>query len=89
MWAIWWVWIVAGVALGGLEVILSGYIFLGFALGAVLIGGLLAIGLLGGNLAGLMLVFALASLAGWFILRRLFGPAGGTVKIWHRDINDN
>lgn len=89
MWAIWWVWIVAGVALGVLEVIIPGYIFLGFALGAVLIGALLAIGLLGGNLAWLMLVFALASLAGWFILRRLFGPVGSTVKIWHRDINDN
>ena len=31
----WWVWIVLGFALGVLEVIVPGYIFLGFAVGAV------------------------------------------------------
>jgi membrane protein implicated in regulation of membrane protease activity len=88
-WALWWVWMVAGLALASLELILPGYIFLGFALGALITGALLLIGVLGANLALLFAVFALASVLGWFILRRLFGPAGSTVKIWHRDINDN
>ena len=35
LWQVWWVWIVAGFALGVLEVIAPGYIFLGFAIGAV------------------------------------------------------
>lgn len=89
MWAVWWVWIVAGFALGILEVIVPGYIFLGFAVGAVITGALLGIGVLGGSLSVLLLVFALASLLGWYILRRAFGPAGSTVKTWDRDINDN
>ena len=36
MWNVWWVWIVAGFALGVLEILAPGYIFLGFAMGAVL-----------------------------------------------------
>jgi membrane protein implicated in regulation of membrane protease activity len=87
-WATWWAWVVAGFALGVLEVIIPGYVFLGFAVGAVLTGGLIGIGVLGGNMAFAILVFALLSLAGWFVLRRIFGRQDGQVKLWHRDIND-
>ena len=38
MWAVWWVWVVAGFALGVVEVLLPGFIFLGFAIGAVVTG---------------------------------------------------
>ncbi|MFT4148684.1 MAG: hypothetical protein QM656_00690 [Paracoccaceae bacterium] len=95
MWSVWWVWIVAGFVLGILEVLAPGYIFLGFAIGAVIVGALLATGLLGGSLPVLILVFALASLAGWYLLHRLFARTGegvrmrGTVKIWDRDINED
>ena len=88
MWAVWWVWVVAGFALGVLEVLLPGFIFLGFAIGAVITGVLVGIGLLGANVPLLVLVFALASLAAWYGLRRMFGIKGGSVKLWDKDINE-
>ncbi len=87
MWAVWWVWIVAGFALGVLEVIIPGFIFLGFAIGAVVVGAALGLGLLGGSLPILLLVFACASLLAWFVLRRVMGVRPGQVKVWDQDIN--
>jgi len=88
IWATWWAWVAAGFVLGILEVAVPGFIFLGFAIGAVVTGGLIWAGVLGANLPFLLLVFALASLAGWVALRQLFGVRKGQVKIWDRDIND-
>lgn len=89
MWQVWWVWIVAGFALGVLEVIMPGYIFLGFAIGAVIVGAGLLLGLLGGSVELLLLIFALASLIAWYGLRRTMGVRETQVKLWDRDINDN
>jgi inner membrane protein len=89
LWQEWWVWIVIGVTLAVAEVILPGFILLGFAIGAALVGFLLLLGLLGGNLFVLILIFAIASLISWIALRRLMGVRKGQVKIWDRDINDN
>ena len=89
LWQEWWVWIVIGVTLAVAEVMLPGFILLGFAIGAALVGLLLLIGVLGGNLFVLILIFALASLLSWIALRRLMGVRKGQVKIWDRDINDN
>ena len=89
MWAIWWVWIVAGFALGVLEIIAPGYIFVGFAIGAVIVGAGLGLSILGGSLPVLLLVFAIASLIAWLGLRRLLGVREGQSKLWDRDINDN
>ena len=88
MWATWWVWVVAGFALGVVEVLVPGFIFLGFAIGAVITGVLVGIGLLGANVPLLVLAFALASLGAWFVLRRMFGVKGGEVKLWDKDINE-
>ncbi|MFU8881301.1 MAG: NfeD family protein [Rhodobacterales bacterium] len=89
LWQEWWVWVVVGVTLAVAEVMLPGFILLGFAIGAALVGVLLLIGVLGSNLFVLILVFALASLIAWIALRRLVGIRKGQVKIWDRDINDN
>lgn len=89
MWAIWWVWVVAGFGLGVLEVLVPGFIFLGFAIGAVLTGIMVGFGLLGGSVAVLVLAFAVLSLAAWLVLRATMGVRGGQVKLWDRDINDN
>jgi membrane protein implicated in regulation of membrane protease activity len=88
MWNVWWVWIVAGFALGVLEVLAPGYIFLGFAIGAVITGVLVGIGLMGGSLPALLLVFAVASVLAWLALRRTMGVRKGQVKLWDKDIND-
>lgn len=85
----WWLWVTAGVLLAGLEVLVPGFIFLGFAAGAVLTGLLLLVGIeIGG--APLLLLFALLSLASWAGLRRAFHLGGGRPqpKIWTTDIND-
>lgn len=89
LWQEWWVWVVVGVTLAVAEVILPGFILLGFAIGAALVGLLLLIGVLGGNLFVLILIFAIASLVAWIALRRLVGIRRGQVKIWDRDINEN
>ncbi|MFN3722718.1 MAG: NfeD family protein [Paracoccaceae bacterium] len=88
MWAVWWVWIVAGFALGVLEVLAPGYIFVGFAVGALVVGAGLGLGVLGGSLPILLLVFAVASLVAWIVLRRVLGVRKGQVRLWDRDIND-
>ena len=88
MWNVWWVWIVAGFALGVLEIFAPGYIFLGFAMGALLTGVLLGVGVLGGSLPLLLLVFAALSLITWLVLRRVVGVTDSQAKIWHKDIND-
>ena len=90
MWAIWWVWMAAGIALGALEVVVPGFIFLGFALGAVLTGVILLIGqfIFIFSLPMLLLIFAVASLVSWLALRAVFKGQRTSVKIWDRDINE-
>jgi membrane protein implicated in regulation of membrane protease activity len=85
----WWTWIVLGFALGVLEILVPGYIFLGFAIGAVLTGILVGTGLAPSGLAFLILVFAVLSVIAWLVLRRTMGIREGQVKIWDRDINDS
>ncbi len=93
-WQLWWVWAVAGLVLGILEVLAPGYIFLGFAAGAAVVGLLLLVGgpfaaWAVGSLPLLLLLFALASLAAWLLFRWLFGIRAGQVKVWDRDINED
>ena len=88
MWTVWWVWLVAGFALGVLEILAPGFIFLGFAIGAVATGLLLAVGVLGGSRPVLLVVFAALSLLAWFVLRKTMGVQKHQVKIWTKDIND-
>jgi membrane protein implicated in regulation of membrane protease activity len=84
-----WVWVAGGVVLAGLEMLVPGFFLLGFALGAVLVGVMLWVGLLGSSLPALLMVFAVASVVAWVVLRRVVGVRKGQVKIWDRDINDN
>ena len=88
MMQVWWAWVVAGFALGVLEVIVPGFIFLGFAIGAVITGALIGVGILVGGPPLLLMVFAALSVVAWLGLRRMMGVREGQVKIWHKDIND-
>ncbi len=89
LWQEWWAWTVAGIVLAVLEVLAPGYVLLGFAVGAVVIGVLLWAGVLGGSLPVLLLVFAVVSLLVWLVLRKVLGLRRGQVKIWKDDINDH
>ncbi len=88
VWTIWWVWVLAGVILAGLEITLPGFVFLGFAFGAVGSGVLLLLGIAPDNVALLALIFAGLSLAAWLILRRAVGVTKSQVKVWKDDINE-
>ncbi len=89
LWQEWWVWIVGGIVLAVLEVLAPGYVLLGFAVGAVVTGGLLWFGVLGASLPVVVLVFALVSLLTWLAFRKIFGLRRGQVKVWHDDINEH
>lgn len=84
----WWAWVILGFALGVLEVLAPGFIFLGFAIGAVVTGLMVGIGIPAG-VPALILIFAVVSVAAWLVLRQVVGVREGQVKIWDRDINDN
>ena len=88
LWSEWWVWMSAALAMATLEVIVPGWIFLGFAMGALVMGVLLLIGLTGMSLPITLVVFALLSLGAYLAMRKIFGLRTGQVKIWDRDINE-
>jgi inner membrane protein len=84
----WWAWVILGFALGVLEILVPGFIFLGFAIGAVVTGVLVGVGVPAG-LSAMILIFAVVSVLAWLVLRRVVGVREGQVKVWDRDINDN
>ncbi|UTH44590.1 NfeD family protein [Loktanella salsilacus] len=85
--SVWWVWLSAALGLATLEVIVPGYIFLGFAIGAALVGLLLLIVPIA-SMPLILVIFAALSLGAYLAMRRVFGRPGQTPKIWERDIND-
>jgi membrane protein implicated in regulation of membrane protease activity len=87
LWEMSWVWFSAALVLASAEVLVPGYVFLGFALGAFAVGLVLAVITVGG-LAITLVIFAVFSLVAYLAMRRMFGLKTGSVKIWDRDIND-
>ncbi|KUP92255.1 NfeD family protein [Tritonibacter horizontis] len=87
IWTFWWAWLALALVLAMIEILLPGFIFLGFAIGAVGVAVIvwLASGL---GLPLLLLIFAALSLAAWLGLRRKFRLGDGQVKTFQHDIND-
>jgi len=87
----WWTWMIAAMVLAILEVFLPAQVLLGFAIGAAGVGLGLLIGIpgLAGSVPALMLTFAIMSLIGWLMLRRVLGVYKGQVKVWERDVNED
>ena len=93
IWQEYWVWLVAAFVLGILEILSPGFILLGFAIGALAVGGLLFVGgaladYLAGSLPILLVTFGALSLVSWIVMRRIFGVRKGQIKIWDEDINE-
>lgn len=88
-----WIWLIAAVLLAALEVLLPGYVLLGFAIGAATVGLLLLVGgplaWLAGSLPMLVLIFGLVSVAAWLALRRWLSGRRPTVRTFDEDINDD
>ncbi|MBO9413239.1 MULTISPECIES: hypothetical protein [unclassified Ruegeria] len=87
-WLTWWIWLAGALALGILEIVLPGFIFLGFAIGAAITGVLLIIPGVAPSLPVLLLIFAALSLVAWLVLRRMFALPHGQVKTFRHDINE-
>ncbi len=87
LWALWWAWFVLAAMLGIAEVLLPGFVFLGFSAGAVATGILVALGLDLG-LGGTLLLYAVLSGLAYLGLRLALGRYRGNVRIIDRDIND-
>jgi len=88
IWDIWWVWISAALGLAILEVLAPGFIFLGFAFGAAVVGVLIALGM-SISLPWLLVIAASVALLSWVVMRRFFGIRKGQVKHFDTDINEN
>lgn len=86
--SIWWAWLAFALVLGIVETLVPGFFFLGFAIGAALVGLALLgpLALLSPPL--LLLIFAGLSLVAWLVLRRMFALPRGQVKTFEHDIND-
>lgn len=87
-WEIWWVWIAAGLVLAILELFAPGYIFVGFAVGAIVVGALLALGVTL-PLGWLLVIFALVTVLVWIVARMALGTREGQTKTFDRDINED
>jgi inner membrane protein len=83
----WWLWIGFGLILGILEILLPGFILLGFGLGAVLTGLVILSGIIM-TLPNTLLVFAIFSLGAWLLLKKVFRTKYGSAKTFDHDIND-
>ncbi len=87
-WQIWWVWAAAALALAIFEMLVPGYIFLGFAIGAAVVSVLLWAGA-SFSLPWLLVIMAGVALLSWLVLRQVFGIRKGQVKIIRHDINED
>jgi len=94
MLTLWWAWLAAALVLAILEILAPGFILLGFAIGAAMVGIVLGIGgplgaFLAASLPMLGVAFAVFSVIGWVGLRRIVGVRERQVKIFDRDINED
>lgn len=86
--ATWWVWIAGALAFAILETLAPVFIFLGFTVGAVAVGGLILLGVdFGASLAWMLVTFAGVSLVSTLILRAVMGTRQSEVKTFTDDIN--
>ncbi|MDO5529754.1 MAG: hypothetical protein Q4F71_10155, partial [Paracoccus sp. (in: a-proteobacteria)] len=67
-----------------IELFIPGYVFLGTAIAAVIIGALVLMGV-SAPLPWLLIAAGVLSLICWLVLRATMGVQEGQVKIWHRD----
>jgi membrane protein implicated in regulation of membrane protease activity len=86
--SLWWAWICIALALGMVELLAPGFIFLGFAIGALVMAGVVTI-FSGINTPALLALFAILSMLAWIALRMGFRKQSSGARIVTRDINEN
>ena len=84
---LWWAWLAAALALALLEVLAPGFIFLGFAAGAVVMAAVVALAP-ALSIPVALAIFAALSLVSWIVLKQVFkSQSSGARRVMH-DIND-
>lgn len=68
-------------------IVLPGFLFLGFAIGAALMGLVLIVAPMALGLPLLLVIFAALSLVAWAVLRRIFSLKDGQVRRVRDDVN--
>ncbi len=84
----WWAWVAFGIILMLLELMMPSYLFLGFGFGAIVTGITLALGITM-SAKNLMLLFTIASLISWILLRQIFKLPKESVQTFDHDMNDH
>ena len=84
----WWAWVAFGIVLMLLELMMPSYLFLGFGFGAIVTGITLALGMTM-SARYLMLLFSIASLISWILLRQVFKLPKENVQTFDQGLNDN
>ena len=69
---IWWVWLSAAIALAVLEVLAPGFIFIGFAIGALIMTAVVALFPAAMMAPAALALFTGLSLVAWIVLKRVF-----------------
>lgn len=85
-WNHWWVWASMALALAIAEMLLPGFILLGFAIGAAIVAIIVLVAP-PISMFWLGVVFAVLSLIAWIVLRNTFKLKTGQVKTFDEDIN--
>lgn len=91
---LWWVWVAAGLVLAIIEIFAPGFLFAGFAIGAVLTGAIMGLGIPGSGWmaqspVNALLVFAVLSVIAWLVMRAVLGIRQGQIKTIDHDINED
>ncbi|MFX0544511.1 hypothetical protein ACEWPL_003070 [Roseovarius sp. S1116L3] len=87
IWSLWWVWMAAALLLAIAEVVLPGFLALGFAVGAAAVGFFLIFAPTALGLPVLLALCAILALVTWLVLRRFFRLENGQVRRVRGDIN--
>lgn len=88
MLSLWWFWLAAALVLAIVEVLVPALVFMGFAVGAGILGLLMLLGLIQPAPVATVVWFAVLSLLAYVGLRTVF-RGKNSVKVIKRDINDN
>ena len=86
--SIWWVWLSAAIALAVLEVLAPSFIFIGFAIGALIMTAVVALFPAAMMAPAALALFTGLSLVAWIVLKQVFkSQSSGARRVTH-DIND-
>ena len=86
--SIWWVWLSAAIALAVLEVLAPGFIFIGFAIGALIMTAVVALFPTAMMAPAALALFTGLSLVAWIVLKQVFKSQSSGARRVNHDIND-